>query len=279
MPHQDTTTDADPQDKGNAALKARIAIAVKAGSSTVALPPVGGWPVAIGMPLRSWQRSLAILEAARLVEEVDGALLLRQALTQQDIEDGERFVRLPEAMARVDVPPDALRAWVAVLTLADYRTGQGRALLPAIARRMGRTRAAASRALAKLETLGIFHRARSRSWAVATAPHGSRHGMIGMDELREHFGFDRATSTENDMENVIVFPSTAPKNSESFAEFSRHTRNEAAPLTQQGAPLHATIRATDATPSIHFPYSGTFFRNLSHGIRYRRCRHSLARQS
>ena len=261
MPHQDTTTDADPQDKGNTALKALIAIAVKAGSSTVALPPERGWPAAIGVPLRSWQRALAALDANRLVEQVDGALLLLQALTQKDIEEGERFVRLPEAMARVDVPPDALRAWVAVLSLADYRTGQGRAHLPAVARRMGRTKAAACRALAKLESLGIFHRASSRSWAVATAPHGSRHGMIGLDVLREHFGFDRATSTATELENVIVFPSTALKNSAGSAESSRHSRNDVAPLTQHPAPLTQrsaplTQRHLSTSP-IQEPYSGT----------------------
>ena len=262
MPHQDTTTDADPQDKGNAALKALIAIAVKAGSSTVALPPAGGWPSAIGVPLRSWQRALSVLEADRLVEQVDGAILLLQALTQEDIEEGERFVRLPRSHGPRRTCPRMLFGHGSPFSpLPITAPGRGRALLPAIARRMGRTRAAASRALAKLESLGIFHRASSRSWTVATAPHGSRHGMIGLGVLREHFDFDRPTSTATNMENVIVFPSTARTNSAESAENSRHSRNDDTPLTQHPAPLTQrsaplTQRHLSTSP-IQEPYSGT----------------------
>ena len=260
MQNDTTNPTGSPQAQGNAMLKALVAIAVKAGSTDVALPPEGGWPAAIGMPLRSWQRSVRSLEAAGLVEQIDGVLLLRQALTQEDIEDGERFVRLPEAMARVDVPPDALRAWVAVLSLADHRTGQGRAHLPAIARRMGRTKAAGCRALAKLEPLGIFHRTGSRSWTIATAPRGSRHGMVALNTLRQHFDFDRET-LETNMENVVMFPSTATKNSADYAEFSRQPRNDDAPTTQRSAPYTQrnapTTQRDLSTSPIHDPLPGT----------------------
>ena len=191
MLHKSNPHSLPSQDIGTAALAALCAIADKAGDTTLAIDPREGWPVYAGLHPRTWRRALRTLTEAGLAEVDGNTIKLPEsgASRWQDMDDGERFVRVPPDI--LTVPPDARRAWLAALTLADFHKGTSIATRQTVGRRMGRSKTRAIRSLDKLAGAGAYALfGKRRLWRVQTVPKNGRHGLIAYSWLAEFFAFD-----------------------------------------------------------------------------------------
>ena len=249
MPHETTPHLNPSQDLGNAAIAALCAIAIKAGDTAFARKPKEGWPAFAGIHPRSWRRAvLALVEAGLIAVDAD-TITLPEPYTTRWAEMGERedrFVRVP--LEILTVHPDARRAWLAALTLADFHRGSSLATMQTIGRRMGRSKPTAIDALDKLKRAGVYDRRSRRTWRVQTVPKNGRHGLIAYSWLADSFGFDFRPKSEirQIMPNCCGHTPTVGRT---------HTDRRRT-LTDQGR-TH--------TDPYHDPLSDSFVMNHNHG--------------
>ena len=207
---------------GNVALKVYMAVALKAGKSEEAHKPAGGWAAYAGKPDRSVRHGLSEICNAGLAVRSGGAVILDREGWDWKDEDVPNYVRVPHAI--LSLPPDLVRAWLALLSLADWRTGAGAATETTIGRRMSRSRNRASVLVDRLGERGLWRRTSKRTWLVAKhRPKSEPFTMVPHFILATAFGFDFRTRAEvENSAGSAEFESTAEdENSENDSEFVR----------------------------------------------------------
>ena len=200
----------------NTALKTFVAICIKARKDEHVWTPSGGWAAYSYLPARSFRRSLTALGTAGLVSKEDGALHIdRQGWAWQEgrgtREEAPKYVRVPKDI--LGLPADLVRAFIACLSLSDWKTGVSSATETTVARRMGRSRPQASRLLDRLSERGLWRRESARTWRIVIQTARSEpFSMVPVIMLTRHFNFDFRTRLQFDID-------MARKNSADTAEF------------------------------------------------------------
>ena len=180
---------------GNVALKVYLAVALKAGKSEEAHKPAGGWAAYAGVRDRSVRHALSEICDAGLAVRSGGAVILDREGWDWTDEDVPHYVRVPGEIK--SLPPELVRAWLALLSLADFRTGAGAATETTIGRRMSRSRCRASVLLDRLGERGLWRRTGKRTWLVAKhRPKSEPFAMVPHFILATAFGFDFRTRAE-----------------------------------------------------------------------------------
>ena len=226
-----------PRPLGNAALKVYLAVAIKTGKSDEAHKPAGGWAAYASLPDRSVRHALSEIRNAGLSTRSGGAVILDREGWDWTDEDVPNYVRVPRAI--LSLPPDLVRAWLALLSLADWKTGAGAATETTIGRRMRRSRCRASVLVNRLAKRGLWRRTGARTWLVAKhRPRAEPFAMVPHFILETAFGFDFRTRAE--VENEA-------KNSADPAEFEpdpedENSANSAEFVRSPGATSHTYIR-------------------------------------
>ena len=207
---------------GNVALKVYLAVALKAGKSEEAHKPAGGWAAYAGVRDRSVRHALSEICDAGLAVRSGGAVILDREGWDWTDEDVPHYVRVPGEIK--SLPPELVRAWLALLSLADFRTGAGAATETTIGRRMSRSRCRASVLLDRLGERGLWRRTGKRTWLVAKhRPKSEPFAMVPHFILATAFGFDFRTraEVENSADPAEFEPTAEDENSENDSEFVR----------------------------------------------------------
>ena len=172
-----------------------MVVAIKAGKSEEAHKPAGGWAAYAGLPDRSVRHALSEIRDTGLATRYGDAVILDREGWDWKDEDATLYVRVPHAI--LSLPADLARAWLALLSLADWRTGAGAATETTIGRRMGRSRCRASVLLDRLGERGLWRRTGKRTWIVAKhRPKSEAFAMVPHFILGTAFGFDFRTRAE-----------------------------------------------------------------------------------
>ena len=205
---------------GNVALKVYLAVALKAGKSEEAHKPAGGWAAYAGVRDRSVRHALSEICDAGLAVRSGGAVILDREGWDWTDEDVPHYVRVPGEIK--SLPPELVRAWLALLSLADFRTGAGAATETTIGRRMSRSRCRASVLLDRLGERGLWRRTGKRTWLVAKhRPKSEPFAMVPHFILATAFGFDFRTraEVENSADPAEFEPTAEDENSENDSEY------------------------------------------------------------
>ena len=229
-----------PRPLGNAALKVYLAVAIKTGKSDEAHKPAGGWAAYASLPDRSVRHALSEIRNAGLSTRSGGAVILDREGWDWTDEDVPNYVRIPRAI--LSLPPDLVRAWLALLSLADWRTGAGAATETTIGRRMRRSRCRASVLVNRLAKRGLWRRTGARTWLVAKhRPRAEPFAMVPHFILETAFGFDFRTRAE--VENEA-------KNSADPAEFEPDPEDENSANSAEFLPTAEIINLVPPKPEV-----------------------------
>ena len=198
-----THVGSDRTDLGNLALNVLLAVTVKAGNSEIALIPECGWAAYAGMERSSWRHGAALLEARSVILRYDDRIKLQFPFDPTggvpggpyDPDQGG-FLQVSSRLLDPLFSPAVRRTHLALLTLADFDTGNSRAKLTTISRRCGRTPGGIQSHLSKLARTGIrgsdrkhFERT-GRRWRVYTRSEDRTYGRLRFDVLEDYFAFD-----------------------------------------------------------------------------------------